>query len=245
MLASLFNKAVQTSKVFGVVSVLIGFPAALLGAYRFSGEVYDTLTTPDVAVGFPRLTLRCFYRFTNQAAFEEYARGNSGLLVENCDRSRLAVSFEAVLKNNDRIGRTVTAISLDLKLPPTAPQVSAGFDQVWHVSHRIEGVIETNTRTPWAVTSLPAGATIRQELWMIQTAPSNAAIFWSDVLPWLTSAKAPPDNQIITARLTARISGHTAAFDCHMTLRPASLARFRDFVPIQQIRFTGDCQQAS
>ncbi len=241
MFDTLFKRALQISKAFGVITVLIGFPAAVLGAYRFSGEVYDTFTKPDVEVAFPRLTIRCFYRLTSQAEYEEYRSGNLDVLVENCATSRLAVSFAATFRNNDRVGRTITGVSVTLDLPENGPAIEAPFDHVWQVSHQIDGVIETNTRDPWSVTAIPAGAATTQELWLMQSAPLDVATSWNDVLAWLTNTDEPPENQTATATLTAIVSGHDRAFQCDMTLRPESLARFRSFDPINQLRFTGQC----
>lgn len=241
MLGNFFQKATQLSKALGVIVALIGFPAALAAAYRFSNEIYDTVTPPDIAVSFENLTLRCFYRFTTQAELERYRSGDPEIFVDNCNSARLATSFRVALRNHDSVGRTITGVSLSLNMPKGAPQINGDFDQVWHVTHRIEGVLETATRLPWGPIKLPAKSVVAQDLWLIQNLPGDSATRWVDVLAWIVDPQGPLENDRVNGIVTVSASSHETRYECSFILRPESLARFADLPPVRQFRFTGKC----
>ncbi|QPH55572.1 hypothetical protein [Pontivivens ytuae] len=244
MFRAAVRRAEQAGKAVGVVTALVGFPAAMFGAWTFGSEIRDTVTAPDITVDIRNMTLRCFYRITSQADYVAYVDGDQSVLTRYCRAAPLAVSFEAVITNGDSIARTLTAISARLDLPPGSPAVAPVFAQSWLVTHTIDGLRETNLRESWSVTRLPPGASVTQEVWLVQDLPGDEQAAWSELLDWIMQEENPPEHAEIATTVTLSIAGQDEPVDaatCRFMRRPESLERFRSFDPWRQIQFTGAC----
>lgn len=228
----------------GAVLTLIGVPAALFGVYAFGGRTIDTFTAPDVGLSYPRLTMRCFLRFTDQAELNAYRGGDTEVGRRVCDRSGLSVGFLATIANDDRIPRTITGVSAILRLPDGAPAREVEFELPWQVTDEVErGVANTRRRTLPEIVLEP-GSARSIEIWIEQAQPVDQRIAWREVRRWMADPEGAQAGDVVAAEVFLRDAGADrpiASQVCRFSLRPASLETFRGWTPFQQRAFTGGC----
>ncbi|HMQ94829.1 MAG TPA: hypothetical protein PKA33_18255 [Amaricoccus sp.] len=238
-----FRAAKSAGEVAGGLAAMIGLPAVIFGFYAFSGEIYDSLTAPDVTVEVESMTLRCFYRFQDPEQFARFSDGDRETFIENCDAAPVALSFTAEVTNHDRIRRTVTGFSAELSLAIVADPVA--FTRTWEVAHEIHGAAETNIRRNWYTVELSPSRTTRHEVWIEQQGPELEALPWGPVRSWLADPTDPPVGALIEALIFIDLAGRDAqelVAICRFPLKADALGRFRALPPVRQLRFTALCQ---
>lgn len=241
-LRSLYSRLKRLSDVLGVFLTLIGVPAALVGAYTFSGEITDSMTAPDIRVSVPRITLRCFLRFTDQKDLNDYRAGATAIEARVCGDNWLAIGFLATFENQDRIVRTITDISAVLRLPEGAPAEEVVLDLPWFVSDEVVGLAATNVRRTFDLLRMPPRTTLRNEIWISQTAPVNERIAWKAVRAWIAEGARPGQKVGATIRVT--VADHAEAIEvatCEFVFAEKSLETFRGWTLAERRAFTGAC----
>lgn len=227
---------------------LIGVPAALFGAYSFSGEIVDSFTRPDVAMSIDRMTLRCFFSAKDQDQLNEIVLGgNQELTAEICGKNDLSIGFEASFENQDRIVRTITNATAKLHLPGSAPVQAIDLDHPWLAIDEFKGYGRSVVRRPLPALPIPYKTTQRHELWIKQAAPRRERTSWEPVRTWLASESHPPDEEAISAEIFLTIAGEgepIRAATCSFVPMADSLQGFRRRPLHNQVAFTADCRES-
>jgi len=240
LLRSFYAWLLLVGDIIGKLLAVLTLPATAVAAYVYFDEITDFFSAPQFDTEITRVTLRCNYVWRNTNDFYAYQRGDTNKLIELCDASDIAVSFEFAITNRDSIARELRSLSVSAIIPGYE---YFRLDEIRSVEHLIQHGAETSIQRDWRVETIKAESRAIFEVVAIATIRPEGRS-WALISDRMNKRDESLLGEIAAFRFQAEVSGR---FDEEQFLSECTWSfdedEFDDWQKSSHTQITNTCDQ--
>ncbi len=237
----IFHFVQQTGDYVGKIISFLTLPATILAGFTYFDEITDYFSPPSLSAEIKHVTVRCNYVWRDSKDYSAYQYGDTSKFRKLCEDSKIAVSFEFSIMNNDSIDRELKTFLVSASIPGYS---DLALDEIQNVEHLIQGGMESNLRRDWRVEKISAGSTLIFEILAFSSLATDKQN-WANIATRMDERDPTLLNKSISVKLQAQSNGFSKELHiletCSFPINEKEFAQWHKRPKAARIRITGDC----
>ena len=234
MIRLLSNVKELIQSIFYIISV----PAIIYTGWNFSEEIIDLYTEPSIEIELEGITFRCFRNISRYLPANTSEMTLENIQIESCLISPLVFSFSGILKNRDKVARTISGIEVVAKFPKDSPiRPTIKYDFEWITENFVENSVEKTINKPWSVVRIDPLSDVFIEVLLSETIIGKYTKQWRDFDSWVRDIYENGIEKEIHIEIfytAAGLDRKSLILECRYILNKDSLERYiESSFPIQ------------